>query len=222
MRVAVIGTGIAGNAAAWALSKRYPVTVYDRELRPGTFNPLSVYFCYRADGELALMIYEVRNTFGDIHAYVLAVKPGEFAKPACGNSRTSCFTFRPSSICRCAIISGSRRRRPTSSSESWRPTARAPARRDLPWPPPRLERGAAATVVLCAAAGHAENRGGDWEALRLWIKGVRLVPRSIPATGHTALNTASNTVLASAKSPDYTAPESYARGGALWSGDGGC
>jgi predicted NAD/FAD-binding protein len=35
MRVAVIGTGIAGNAAAWALSKRYPVTVYDRELRAG-------------------------------------------------------------------------------------------------------------------------------------------------------------------------------------------
>lgn len=35
MRIAVIGTGIAGNAAAWALSKRYPVTVYDRELRPG-------------------------------------------------------------------------------------------------------------------------------------------------------------------------------------------
>ena len=28
-----------------------------------TFNPLSVYFCYRADGELALAIYEVRNTF---------------------------------------------------------------------------------------------------------------------------------------------------------------
>jgi predicted NAD/FAD-binding protein len=35
MRLAVIGTGIAGSAAAWALSKRYPVTVYDRELRPG-------------------------------------------------------------------------------------------------------------------------------------------------------------------------------------------
>jgi predicted NAD/FAD-binding protein len=35
MRVAVIGTGIAGNAAAWILSRRYPVTVYDRELRPG-------------------------------------------------------------------------------------------------------------------------------------------------------------------------------------------
>ncbi|MEH2569938.1 putative NAD/FAD-binding protein [Bradyrhizobium sp. AZCC 2289] len=35
MRVAVIGTGIAGNAADWTLSKCYPVTAYDRELRPG-------------------------------------------------------------------------------------------------------------------------------------------------------------------------------------------
>jgi predicted NAD/FAD-binding protein len=35
MRVAVVGTGIAGNAAAWALSKRYPVVLYERESRPG-------------------------------------------------------------------------------------------------------------------------------------------------------------------------------------------
>ena len=35
MRLAVIGTGIAGNAAAWLLSQRYPITVYERELRPG-------------------------------------------------------------------------------------------------------------------------------------------------------------------------------------------
>jgi predicted NAD/FAD-binding protein len=35
MRIAVIGTGIAGNAAAWALSQRYPITVYERDLRAG-------------------------------------------------------------------------------------------------------------------------------------------------------------------------------------------
>jgi predicted NAD/FAD-binding protein len=35
MRIAVIGTGIAGNAAAWTLSKRYPVTVYERDIRLG-------------------------------------------------------------------------------------------------------------------------------------------------------------------------------------------
>ena len=35
MRVAVIGTGIAGNAAARTLSRRYPVTVHERESRAG-------------------------------------------------------------------------------------------------------------------------------------------------------------------------------------------
>src|SRR5205823_7683752 len=70
MRVAVVGTGIAGNAAAWTLSKRYPVTVYDRELRPGGHSH-TVSVDYDGSGELALMIYEVRNTFGDVHAYVL-------------------------------------------------------------------------------------------------------------------------------------------------------
>src|SRR6187402_705802 len=35
MRVAVIGTGIAGSAAAWALSQCHPVIVYERDLRPG-------------------------------------------------------------------------------------------------------------------------------------------------------------------------------------------
>lgn len=42
-----------------------------------TFNPLSVYFCRDAAGKLAMLIYEVRNTFGDIHSYALPVKAGE-------------------------------------------------------------------------------------------------------------------------------------------------
>jgi uncharacterized protein len=45
-----------------------------------TFNPLSVYFCHRADGTLALVIYEVRNTFGEMHPYVLPVRPGELTE----------------------------------------------------------------------------------------------------------------------------------------------
>ena len=35
------------------------------------FNPLTVYFCYRADGGLAAIIHEVHNTHGERHAYVL-------------------------------------------------------------------------------------------------------------------------------------------------------
>ncbi|HEY1633046.1 MAG TPA: DUF1365 domain-containing protein [Rhizomicrobium sp.] len=35
------------------------------------FNPLSVWFCHNADGSLAATIYEVHNTFGERHSYVL-------------------------------------------------------------------------------------------------------------------------------------------------------
>ena len=35
------------------------------------FNPLSVYFCYRRDGGLEAIIYEVHNTFGERHSYVI-------------------------------------------------------------------------------------------------------------------------------------------------------
>lgn len=36
------------------------------------FNPLSLYFCHRADGGLAAILYEVRNTFGERHSYLVA------------------------------------------------------------------------------------------------------------------------------------------------------
>ena len=35
------------------------------------FNPISVYFCHHADGGLAAMLYEVNNTFGQRHCYLL-------------------------------------------------------------------------------------------------------------------------------------------------------
>ena len=38
------------------------------------FNPLSIFFCYRADGGLAALIYQVHNTFGERHSYVIPVE----------------------------------------------------------------------------------------------------------------------------------------------------
>ena len=35
------------------------------------FNPLNVWFCFRCDGGLAAIAYEVNNTFGERHCYVL-------------------------------------------------------------------------------------------------------------------------------------------------------
>jgi len=41
------------------------------------FNPLSVYFCHDAQGAVQALIYEVNNTFGERHSYLIAVDPGE-------------------------------------------------------------------------------------------------------------------------------------------------
>jgi hypothetical protein len=35
------------------------------------FNPLSVYFCFRRDGSIAALAHEVSNTFGETHTYIL-------------------------------------------------------------------------------------------------------------------------------------------------------
>jgi DUF1365 family protein len=37
------------------------------------FNPISVYFCHDRSGALAALIYQVNNTFGERHSYVIAV-----------------------------------------------------------------------------------------------------------------------------------------------------
>ncbi|MDG2523474.1 DUF1365 domain-containing protein [Caulobacter segnis] len=40
------------------------------------FNPLSLYFCHRPDGSLAAILYEVSNTFGERHDYLIATPEG--------------------------------------------------------------------------------------------------------------------------------------------------
>jgi uncharacterized protein len=37
------------------------------------FNPLSIYFCRDCDGRIAALLYEVRNTFGERHSYLIPV-----------------------------------------------------------------------------------------------------------------------------------------------------
>ena len=39
------------------------------------FNPLSTWFCHGRDGALRAIVYEVSNTFGERHSYVMAVGP---------------------------------------------------------------------------------------------------------------------------------------------------
>lgn len=51
------------------------------------FNPISLYYCHAETGELMAMIYEVRNTFGERHAYVCPVEPGQLTASGLRQSR---------------------------------------------------------------------------------------------------------------------------------------
>lgn len=49
------------------------------------FNPLSVFFCYAADGTLRAILYEVHNTFKQKHTYLIPVTPaaGQMVRQRC-------------------------------------------------------------------------------------------------------------------------------------------
>jgi len=169
-----------------------------------TFNPLSVYFCYRADGELALMIYEVRNTFGDIQPYVLPVQADQRSAAGVRQQQEKLFYVSPfiemamryhfrvsppdqgvklriletdgNGPLLAATFHG--RRRALNTAQLLRAFVAFPL----------------VTFKIMAAI--------HWEALRLWIKGARLVPRQ---------NTTVTAGLSAGKSNDYTSPALSAR-----------
>ena len=167
-----------------------------------TFNPLSVYFCYRADGVLVLMIYEVRNTFGDIHAYVLPVKPGQISDAGVRQQHDKLFYvspfidmamryyFRvspPGESVKLRILETDRGGPLLAATFNGR--RRALTTPALLWSVFSLP---LVTLKIFAAI--------HWEALRLWLKGARLVPRPNDAPAKAA----SNTTLAIDQRNDYT------------------
>jgi hypothetical protein len=178
-----------------------------------TFNPLSVYFCHRADGGLALVIYEVRNTFGDIHAYVLPVKPGEISAAGIRQQQDKLFYvspfvemamryhFRispPGETVKLRILETDREAPLLAATFHGRRRALAT---------PTLLRAFFALPLVSLKIVAAIH----WQALRLWLKGARLVPRPDAATANAA-PPASDAILASDESRAYMEAEPAGRG----------
>lgn len=59
------------------------------------FNPLSVYFAYDSADRLQALIYEVRNTFGDLHTYVAPVGCAEIGPEGVRQERAKAFYVSP-------------------------------------------------------------------------------------------------------------------------------
>ncbi|WP_193369017.1 DUF1365 domain-containing protein [Pelagibius marinus] len=143
------------------------------------FNPLSIWFCHHADGSLRALLYEVSNTFGESHSYLLPVEAAQrgggpvlqsaekrfYVSPFIGMA--SRYDFRltvPGDKLAVAI----RQEVPEGGQLLARQSGR---RRDLS--DRNLLRAFFAyplmTVKIIAAI--------HWEALRLWRKGARVEPR---------------------------------------------
>ena len=157
----------------------------------------------------------MRNTFGDIHPYALPVKPGELSKAGVRQAQDKRFYVSP--FIEMAMRYHFRVSLPGESvkfriletdGEGPLLAATFNGRRRALTSAALLRSFFSLPLVTfkIVAAIH-------WEALRLWLKGARLVPRpkAEPA------NTANNTTLATGKSRDYTGPALSPDGSALWS-----
>jgi uncharacterized protein len=146
------------------------------------FNPLTVYFCYAAGGGLAAMIYEVRNTFGQYHTYVAPVRPGELSPAGLRQERDKLFYVSPFN----GLAMRYRFRvRPPTDGLALRILA---TDRDGPLLAATFHGTHSPLTTASLLAAWASSPlltlkvlgGIHWEALRLWRKGMRLVPRPAP------------------------------------------
>lgn len=150
------------------------------------FNPLSVYFCYRRDGALEAVIYQVHNTFGERHSYVLPAHGTTaatveqhcakdfFVSPFLGMAMSYDFRVALPASRVIVAIQGKENDTPVIS-------AMLSGRRS------ELGDGA----ILKAFASHPlltmkVTAGIHWQALRMVLKGFRLVKRGPSGHRHAA------------------------------------
>jgi DUF1365 family protein len=149
------------------------------------FNPISVYFCDDASGELRALLYEVNSTFGERHSYLIEVDPAERGAPLLHQHCAKRLHVSPFLVMdlryefRVAPPSADRTGFSLGVSAHDASGALLAARLDAT----RRPLGDAALLrvffthplltLKVVAAIH-------WEALRLWLKGVRLQPRRAP------------------------------------------
>jgi DUF1365 family protein len=137
------------------------------------FNPISVFYCRDADDRLQSVIYEVKNTFGDQHAYVLSAEDAGPGRPARHAHAKQFFvspfmdmdqTYRFDLLDPGARIA-LRIRQGAGAETRLIATQHGRAR--------ELTDGVLARLLL-RSPFHALKvlAGIHWEALRLWLKGV--------------------------------------------------
>lgn len=142
------------------------------------FNPLSVYYGYDANGDLQGLIYEVSNTFGGRHRYVLPVREGELGPGGLRQAADKVFHVSP------FIPMEMRynfRMLPPGREIRWRileTSTEGPllsATYTGQYTPIRSK----TLAGLCGRIPFLTGSillGIHWEALKLWLKGAKFIP----------------------------------------------
>ena len=142
------------------------------------FNPITVYFCDGADGALQAMVYEVNNTFGQRHTYLIPAQGTDVQHQGCEKrfyvspfmDMEQRYRFR-------VAPPGERFALAIEAADEAGPllyaafTGRRRALTDAGLARALLGHGLQAVRVV---------GGIHWEALKLWLKGMRLRPRPAP------------------------------------------
>lgn len=149
------------------------------------FNPLTIYWAYRPDGRLAGVLYEVKNTFGDQHGYLIPADPERAPGTPLIQAADKCFHVSPF-----LPIEGGYRFRVDEPGERLRVLIRlvGPDGADrLVATQTGIRRPLTDANLLASLATHPWNTakvtlGIHWEALKLWRKGAPFHPRPEPPT----------------------------------------
>ncbi|MBI1365251.1 MAG: DUF1365 family protein [Alphaproteobacteria bacterium] len=144
------------------------------------FNPLSIYFCHRRDGSLCAIFYEVNNTFGQRHSYLIPVPSGAtgliqqesqksfYVSPFMTTEMDYSFSVLPPGKDLAVSVTGRDRDGPLI-------VARLTARRHE-----LTESSLLHTFCVYPMLTFKVMLGIHWEALLIWLKGIDLHPRPAP------------------------------------------
>lgn len=149
------------------------------------FNPLSVFYCYRPDGSLAAVLYEVSNTFGERHGYLLPATAGSdgLIRQACPKRfHVSPFIGMEAHYAFRLLPPGERVAVAIHETDAEGPLLDASftGRRA-----PLTERTLASVLLRFPLLTLKVIAAIHWEALKLWRKGVPLHPRPPAAVAPT-------------------------------------
>lgn len=140
-----------------------------------SFNPLSIYFCANADGTPTAVVYEVHNTFGERHSYVIPLAAGDGVHHSCDKAfyvspfmdmdlRYDFAVSQPDDRLSVAI-------RASKGGQPVMIACLAGNRRAL------TDTALLRLLVTMPAATFKVTAAIHWEALRLWCKGLRFRSR---------------------------------------------